>query len=72
MIRFNYVQSKKISLEIKSHLWNFPFEIWIASTKVTKGTSFLKDWSLQIKFFNNRTWSEIEIIFDNSFEITIC
>ena len=38
---------------------------------MSKGSGFLVDWSLQIQFLDDGSWSEAEVVLDDSDEVII-
>ena len=62
---------KQGSIQLKVHFWSFPGEVLIVSAKVAESSGFLINWSLEIQLLDNATWSEAEIIFDDSNEVLI-
>ena len=67
----NYYSFPCVSVELEVHLWGLPGEILIFSSEMSKGSGFLVDWSLEIKLLDDVTWSEVEIISNDSNKIVI-
>jgi len=59
------------SIELEWLLWCFPCEIWIVSSEVTEGSCFLENWSFQLEFLYNHSWSEVEIVLGNSNKVCV-
>ena len=38
---------------------------------MTEGSGFLENWSLEVKFLDDVSWSEVEIILDDSNKVVI-